>query len=419
MSSSCQVLGKSGVLKSKTRVLVTHGLGFLKHCDQIAVLKGGRVSEVGSYVELLRRNEGFAEFIQTYLETGVETDTLKEEDENIVEEMLSDLAAVDPVAHKRLRTQLSVVSSGRSSTNSIPEAFSSRDRLPTNIASEPTGPILRRQKSLRRQFSRKASVDRAAPPPAPPLKQADQFGTKLIETEKVETKSVKLSVFLNYARAIGYWASLFVLIFYAGSNAFNVGSSNWLADWSDEAALNTTDTGGRLTVYALLGVGQGVLIYVGTLLMTYSMVLASNSLHNKMVSSLMRSPSAFFDTTPLGRILNRCGKDTDVLDNTLPDTVQSWLNSFLNVVASIVVVMISTPIFGAVIIPMGILYYFVQRFYVATSRQLKRHESAGRSPIYSCFQETVTGASVIRAYGCQDRFIRLSESKVDSYQVDL
>lgn len=53
---------------------------------------------------------------------------------------------------------------------------------------------------------------------------------------------------------------------------------------------------------------------------------------------------------------------------------------------------------------------------MASSRQLKRLESVSRSPVYSHFNETLLGVSVIRAFAEQERFICQSDLKVDENQ---
>ena len=58
-----KVIGPQGALRKKTRVLVTHGIGFLTLVDQIVVMKDGRISEMGTYEDLLANKGAFAEFL--------------------------------------------------------------------------------------------------------------------------------------------------------------------------------------------------------------------------------------------------------------------------------------------------------------------------------------------------------------------
>lgn len=126
-------------------------------------------------------------------------------------------------------------------------------------------------------------------------------------------------------------------------------------------------------------------------------------MHNQLLSSVLHWPMELFDTTPLGRILNRFSKDVNILDNVLPELLMVFLAQLFAVVGTLVVICISSPWFLVVVIPILVLYYFVQRFYVATTRQLTRLESITRSPIYSHFGETITGCASIRAYNAQDK----------------
>ena len=81
---------------------------------------------------------------------------------------------------------------------------------------------------------------------------------------------------------------------------------------------------------------------------------------------------------------------------------------------TLVVISASTPIFVALILPLGGLYLYIQRYYLRTSRELKRLDSVSRSPIYAHFQESLSGISTIRAYRQQSRFEQENEWRIDA-----
>ncbi|PVD26851.1 hypothetical protein C0Q70_11999 [Pomacea canaliculata] len=129
------------------------------------------------------------------------------------------------------------------------------------------------------------------------------------------------------------------------------------------------------------------------------------------------APMAFFDTTPIGRILNRASRDVETVDNNLPMIVRDFVVTFAIVLLTLVVVMIQTPMSGVILLPVLVLYYFVQGFYVPSARQLKRLEAVTRSPIYTLFSETLNGAASIRAYSVSSKFMEECKRRVDHNQV--
>jgi ATP-binding cassette subfamily C (CFTR/MRP) protein 1 len=112
--------------------------------------------------------------------------------------------------------------------------------------------------------------------------------------------------------------------------------------------------------------------------------------------------------------LNRFSKDIDTTDITLLISLRLLIIELFRAFATLVIIAMGTPIVLISFIPLGILYYAIQKYYISTSRQLKRLDSASRSPIYSHFSETVTGASSIRAYNATQRFVSESNRKVDA-----
>ncbi|XP_032672071.1 multidrug resistance-associated protein 1 isoform X3 [Odontomachus brunneus] len=403
------VIGPSGLLKKKTRVLVTHGITYLPEVDNIIVLKDGEITEVGTYKQLLEKKGAFSEFLVQHLQEvgNLHVDDGSEADLREIKQQLESTMGAD-----ELQQKLTLARSRKS--ESLSESGSITDRRSLNGS-------LKRQYSTESQQS--ANYIHSNSIKEKEATKTNNTGEKLIEVEKAETGSVKWKVYSHYLVSIGLFLSVATIVMNAIFQAFSIGSNVWLSVWSDDNMTtpnNTIDKSRQdmyLGVYGALGIGQAMTSFFCDLAPQLGCWLAARQMHIVMLRAVMRAPLTFFDTTPIGRIISRFAKDVDVLDTSLPPQISDTIYCLFEVVATLVVISYSTPIFIAVILPIGALYYFIQRFYVATSRQLKRLESVSRSPIYSHFSESVTGAPIIRAYGVQDQFIHESENRVDINQV--
>ncbi|KGL86128.1 Canalicular multispecific organic anion transporter 2, partial [Charadrius vociferus] len=381
-----KVIGPDGVLKGKTRILVTHGISFLPQVDHIVVLVDGKISEMGSYQDLLKQNKAFAEFLRNY---ALDEDI--EEDEPTIQSAASQpclsTATICPFSPNDsfvLTRQLSVISS---EGGECPNKMSTKRRVCEKKPAEP--PL--------------------------PRKNPNE---KLIQAETTETGTVKLTVFWQYVKAVGPLISLVICFLYCCQNAAAIGANVWLSDWTNEPVINGTqhNTAMRIGVYAALGLLQGVIVLISSFTLAMGGINAARTLHAALLENKFHTPQSFYDTTPTGRIINRFSKDIYVIDEVIPPTILMFLGTFFTSLSTMIVIIASTPLFAVVIVPLAILYFFVQRFYVATSRQLKRLESVSRSPIYSHFSETVSGASVIRAYRRVKSFVDISDLKMDENQ---
>ncbi|KAJ3370291.1 hypothetical protein HDU91_006344, partial [Kappamyces sp. JEL0680] len=143
-----------------------------------------------------------------------------------------------------------------------------------------------------------------------------------------------------------------------------------------------------------------------------SSIRASRSMHERLVHAILGSPMRFFETTPVGRIINRFSKDLQDIDATLAWTFYDLNKVLFGSVFKVLLVSIVTPpfIFSLVLV---FVFWGIARYFLATARELKRLESVSNSPIYALFGEVLNGVSTIRAFGAETQFIESVVDKVD------
>ncbi|CAK9297871.1 unnamed protein product [Gordionus sp. m RMFG-2023] len=427
------VLGPKGALKHKTRLLVTNVIHLLPEVDRILVMKDGTIAEQGTYTELSAKSEGvFSEILRNYLSSRVEEDGTDSEQISPQNALISssnrdiiNLGKANQIIRKSSQTN-------DDKPKTLPDSLLSLDLGITDLESN----LIKPESGLddnNELTDKKEDTDNTPDIVRRRLgsKMAEVKESKLAEggrwmtTETSETGRVKFSVYLTYFKALKYHIFALVMFLYGLYYALSAAGNFWLSRWSDDKFVMINGTAyqdiplrnKRLGVYALYGLLQGIAIMASTVVVAMSMVYASRSLHQKLLRNILHSPMTFFDSTPLGRIVNRFARDMDTLDNGLPSNIRSWITTFYSILTTLLVICMSTPMFLIGVVPIAIIYFFILKFYIPTSRQLKRLESISRSPIYSHFQETLLGASTIRAFGVTDKFLTESYRLVDEYQM--
>ena len=101
-------------------------------------------------------------------------------------------------------------------------------------------------------------------------------------------------------------------------------------------------------------------VLLESLVIAIGCVSCSRVLHSMFLKNILRAPMSFFDTTPLGRIMNRFSKDVDIVDVTIPQFIRNWLVAVIPVLATVVVISYSTPVFLAAAVPLAVLFALSQ-----------------------------------------------------------
>ncbi|CAG0895339.1 unnamed protein product [Cyprideis torosa] len=343
-------------LKDKPRLLVTHQLQFLSKADKIIVLHDGRVRASGSMQDLKKAGIDVNKYI------AQEDSTASPEQKQEGKE-----AAMTQKRKRNLST---------SSAGSVMSATSFG------------------------QFGIEGNQETLQP--LPPLTHGQV--AELRSEGQVEWKT-----YWTYFKAGASYPSLiFVIICNILAQIAFSGSDMWLSYWTNmEAEKNTTipeseyiwyeRTYGAMYIYAGIVLSLILLSLVRSWHVMSICMKASVNLHSKMFNSVLRAPMKFFDNNPVGRTLNRFSRDTGNMDELLPTLLLDVVLAFLSILGVVAVIAIVNP---WMVIPSLItcfIVYYTRKFYLATSRQIKRLEGTSRSPVFSHLAATLQGLDTIRA----------------------
>eukprot|EP01101_Sappina_pedata_P002041 TRINITY_DN1228_c0_g1_i4.p1 TRINITY_DN1228_c0_g1~~TRINITY_DN1228_c0_g1_i4.p1 ORF type:complete len:928 (+),score=257.64 TRINITY_DN1228_c0_g1_i4:1147-3930(+) len=248
--------------------------------------------------------------------------------------------------------------------------------------------------------------------------EADQEGgSKITEAEERFVGGVGFAIYKDYLLSFG---SIFFIGFVVFFKVLPQVLSNvvdlWLVYWSDQDGIEAqtrSQVWQMLAVFGLLNMIFCVSRLVELLTWFHGAWRASRNIHSKVLYSVLHSPMSFFHKTPTGRIINRFSKDQAAVDQDLPENLSSALICLVTCISTFVLMETSTSLIVIGLVPAAAVYYYVQKFYRKSSRELKRLNSISSSPIYSHFSEVIDGLPVIRAYDIEEQMERDNISHVE------
>lgn len=373
-----RVLGPNGLLKTKTKVLATNKISALSVADSVTLLENGEIIQQGTFKEITKAPDSpLSKLMKEY----------------------------GKKKHKSEAT-----SSNSSSSDDISSENEHENSVPVKDELEE----LQKLENLQLNEDNSQSLRRASDATLRSIDFDDEEG---VHQEHREVGKVKWKIYLEYIRSCGV-RNVFIFMTFAILSMFlSVMGSVWLKHWSE---INTKyganpHAGRYLAIYLALGILSAFSTLIQTVVLwVYCTIHGSRYLHATMANAVFRAPMRFFETTPIGRILNRFSNDIFKVDELLGRTFSQFVTNVIKVSFTIIVICFTTWQFTLFIIPLGILYIYYQQYYLRTSRELRRLDSTTRSPIYAHFQESLGGLSTIRGYNQQRRFIHINQSRMDN-----
>uniref|UniRef100_A0A8C5R7M4 ATP-binding cassette sub-family C member 9 n=1 Tax=Leptobrachium leishanense TaxID=445787 RepID=A0A8C5R7M4_9ANUR len=344
-----------------TVVLVTHKLQYLPHADWIIAMKDGMVLREGTLKDIQNNDNELYEHWKTLM---------NRQDQELEKDTDADQAAME---RKTLR-----------------RAMYSRE---TKTQIEDEGEEEEEEEDEEDDMS--TVMTRRTKMPWPTCWKYLTSGGCCLLLLMVVSQLLKHSVIV----AIDYWLVLWTSSSNSSINiplisAFNPFCAVFLQ-------MNRSYNVAGFSILSALGI---TLCLVTSLTVEWLGVTAATNLHDNLLKKIILAPLRFFDTTPLGLILNRFSADTNIIDQHIPPTVESLTRSTLLCLSAIGVISCAAPPFVVALVPLSVAFYFIQKYFRVASKDLQELDDNTQLPLLCHFSETAEGLTTIRAFKHETRF---------------
>lgn len=387
------------LLKGKTILLVTHHLEYLPKCDKVMLLHEGSVVEMGEHSQLLNTEQGpmYTELYLLY--------------QNKYEK----------IQRHRLMSCMGPSQDGEVKTPQRGFSRMSMHQLSRHLSRMST------KSGFQHQFSTMSTT-------------SGIFGDyeyvdidDLVEANDLYQTKVSWSVYGDYIRAMGGFTILaFLVISFAVSIGMQSATTWFLSFWLNQGngtSYNMTrssqagpgdmsyvDVGSVVDhprvktfsmVYGLFLVAMLLIMVFRSLAFVKILLRASSNLHSRLLKRTMTCPMKFFDTTPLGIILNRFSADIDEIDVRLPSNCELYLQNIFLVLFALAMICYAFPWDLLVVVPLGVVFFVLAYMFAPVLQQLKFVDSITRAPYLSHLAASMEGLAAIHTFGQTDRFFKI------------
>lgn len=192
----------------------------------------------------------------------------------------------------------------------------------------------------------------------------------------------------------------------------SLGADLWLAFSTSNTSLSpaTFVTGYLVTV--------GLLCLASWLRATYTLsrgLKAGLHCHRSLLDGVLHAPMRFFESNPVGRILNRFSRDLETVEAHLPRALLDAGVCVCESVAICAVIGVVAPPALVVIVLLIIVYYSLLRLYRPISRDVQRLTATALSPVFATLSESLSGVETIRAARLTDYTMKRFTSALDAF----